>query len=279
MTEQQAQAAGHAVRTSVIGMDFVARAQVAHDLCGLVKLVDDAHVGLLCQQAPRDRDRLRGVRGRLGRVEPVRSRAAARAGIANTRIRRHRTQSAIGRSRGPDGAESHRRGGGHLGVVAVPIALGAQLVAAAVPWVGFTLGVAMAMLAVLVLAGRRIALPGSVFRARGQHNQGGVFLVGAGYGVSSLGCGLPLFLAAVGAAVAAGGRFAAVEVMAAYAAGMAVALIMLAIGMAAVRGTVIRLVGRTQARMRWINRALLQLGRRLPQLLLGHRAVHTGTTT
>ena len=116
-------------------------------------------------------------------------------------------------------------------MVAVPIAWGAQLLVAAVPWVGFTLGVAMTMLAVLVLAGKRIALPGSVFRASRQHGQRGVFLVGAGYGVTSLGCGLPLFLAAVGAAVAAGGR--AVEVVAAYAAGMAVALITLVIGMAA----------------------------------------------
>lgn len=47
MTEQQAQAAGHAVRTSVIGMEYVARAQVVHDLCGLVKLVADASTGRL----------------------------------------------------------------------------------------------------------------------------------------------------------------------------------------------------------------------------------------
>jgi mercuric reductase len=47
MTEQEAQAAGHSVRTSVIGMEFVARAQVAHDLCGLIKLVADASTGKL----------------------------------------------------------------------------------------------------------------------------------------------------------------------------------------------------------------------------------------
>jgi mercuric reductase len=47
MTEQEAQAAGHSVRTSVIGMEFVARAQVAHDLCGMFKLVADASTGRL----------------------------------------------------------------------------------------------------------------------------------------------------------------------------------------------------------------------------------------
>lgn len=135
----------------------------------------------------------------------------------------------------------------------------AAITAAAVPWVGFTLGVAMALLAVLVLAGKRIALPGHVFRAVGQQGQGGVFLVGAGYGVTALGCGLPLFLAAVGAAVAAGGRFAAVAVVAAYAAGMAATLMTLAIAMAAIRDRVIRLVGRAQSLMRWVNGALLLL--------------------
>ncbi len=152
---------------------------------------------------------------------------------------------------------------GVFGVVAVPIALGAQLVAAAIPWVGFTLGVAMAVLAALVLAGKRITVPGRVFRAAGKQGQGGAFLVGAGYGVTSLGCGLPLFLAAVGAAVgaavAAGGRFAAVAVVVAYAAGMAVALITLAIAMAAIRDSVIRLLGRAHSVMRWVNGALLLL--------------------
>jgi mercuric reductase len=47
LTEAQAQAAGHAVRTALIGMDFIARAQVAHDPCGLVKLVADSATGKL----------------------------------------------------------------------------------------------------------------------------------------------------------------------------------------------------------------------------------------
>jgi pyruvate/2-oxoglutarate dehydrogenase complex dihydrolipoamide dehydrogenase (E3) component len=45
LTEAQAQQAGHQVRTSTIGMDYVARAQVAHDLCGMVKLVADSGTG------------------------------------------------------------------------------------------------------------------------------------------------------------------------------------------------------------------------------------------
>jgi cytochrome c biogenesis protein CcdA len=146
-----------------------------------------------------------------------------------------------------------------FGVVAVPIALGAQLVAAAVPWVGLILGVAMTILAVPVFAGRRIALPGMRFGENRGQGQRGAFLVGAGYGLTSLGCGLPLFLAALGAAVAAGGRFAAVPVVAAYAAGIAVALITVTIGVAAIRDTVTRLIGRSQSLIRGINGALLLL--------------------
>lgn len=47
LTEAQAQQSGHHVRTSTIGMDYVARAQVAHDLCGIVKLVADSDTGKL----------------------------------------------------------------------------------------------------------------------------------------------------------------------------------------------------------------------------------------
>lgn len=47
LTEAQAQAAGYSVRTAVIGMEFLARAQVAHDLCGLIKLVADRATGKL----------------------------------------------------------------------------------------------------------------------------------------------------------------------------------------------------------------------------------------
>jgi mercuric reductase len=47
LTEAQAQAAGHQVRATSIGMEYVARAQVAHDLCGLVKLVADSDTGKL----------------------------------------------------------------------------------------------------------------------------------------------------------------------------------------------------------------------------------------
>lgn len=47
LTDAQAQAAGHAVRSATIDMNKVHRAQVAHDLRGLVKLVADEATGRL----------------------------------------------------------------------------------------------------------------------------------------------------------------------------------------------------------------------------------------
>lgn len=47
LTEVAARTAGYDVRTATVPMDYVARAQVAHDLCGLVKLVADSASGKL----------------------------------------------------------------------------------------------------------------------------------------------------------------------------------------------------------------------------------------
>jgi mercuric reductase len=47
LTEAAAQAAGYQVKAATIPMDYVARAQVAHDLCGLIKLVADSATGRL----------------------------------------------------------------------------------------------------------------------------------------------------------------------------------------------------------------------------------------
>jgi cytochrome c-type biogenesis protein len=57
------------------------------------------------------------------------------------------------------------------------------------------------------------------------------WIFGLGYGLSSLGCALPIFLLVVGTAITAGGVGVALLVLASYAAGMAVVL--LAVAMAA----------------------------------------------
>jgi hypothetical protein len=55
-------------------------------------------------------------------------------------------------------------------VVGVPVALGAGQLANTIPWVGFAVGVAMALVAIATLAGRQVSLavPTSGMRAAGR---------------------------------------------------------------------------------------------------------------
>lgn len=68
---------------------------------------------------------------------------------------------------------------------------------AVVPWAMIVLGAAMALMGVLALAGRPLALPTFRSGTRGR-GPASMFTFGVVYAVASLGCALPVFLAAVG---------------------------------------------------------------------------------
>ena len=114
----------------------------------------------------------------------------------------------------------------------LPIAYGAKLVADALPWAGIVIGVALATLGAASLVGRPFSLPRRaplrVGRGRGAAS---VVVFGAGYGIASLGCTLPLFLALVGASATAGG-LATLAAFAAYGIGTGVVLTALSLGAA-----------------------------------------------
>jgi cytochrome c-type biogenesis protein len=82
----------------------------------------------------------------------------------------------------------------------------------------------------LALAGRPIGqrlphrLADRLGRGAGEEGTRGYAAFGLAYGVASLGCTLPLFLALMGTAVAAAGTLAAVVAFALYGAGMAAVL-------------------------------------------------------
>jgi cytochrome c biogenesis protein CcdA len=126
-------------------------------------------------------------------------------------------------------------------VVAVPVQLGASLVADAVPWVGFAAGVVLAAVGLATLAGRHLWLPVRARLApRRERRAAAVVLFGAGYGLASLGCTLPVFLVLVGASLAADGTAASVAVFCAYVLGMAVILCALSVGAGLLRGGLAR---------------------------------------
>jgi cytochrome c biogenesis protein CcdA len=131
-------------------------------------------------------------------------------------------------------------------VVGVPVALGADQVSRAFPWVGLFLGLAMAAVAIATLAGRRIPLlPERGLQVHG--NCGGItgmLVFGAGYGLASLGCSLPILLVVIGASLTTTGGLATLAVLGASALGMAVVLMALSIAAALLRDGIARTLTR-----------------------------------
>lgn len=145
---------------------------------------------------------------------------------------------------------------GVFAVVSLPIVYGARVLADAVPWVGVAIGVLLVALGAAVLAGRYVGLSLNVGPAVREHRETGVLAMagfGVAYGVASLGCTLPIFLALLGASVGARG----VSVFAAYAAGMAIVLTALAIAAALAKQGLARHLRRLLPYMSRVAGALL----------------------
>ena len=128
-------------------------------------------------------------------------------------------------------------------VVGLPLSLGLSAIADAVPWLGLATGVALAATGVLALAGIAVRLPSSLqlrLSVRRSRTAGAMFLFGVGYGAASLGCTLPIFLALIGASLGA----ANLTIFAAYAAGMTLVLMALAVTVAFTRQGLARFLRR-----------------------------------
>lgn len=118
-----------------------------------------------------------------------------------------------------------------FGVAGGVIALGADWLTNAFPWAGLVIGIIMAAAGLLVVSGRKISLglmASPTAMARGLR---GDFLFGIGFGTASLSCTLPIFLAVMGAATAAGAMVGALSATA-YALGMGTVVTTLAIAAA-----------------------------------------------
>jgi cytochrome c-type biogenesis protein len=149
---------------------------------------------------------------------------------------------------------------GVFAVVGIPLSLGATQLATAMPWVGLLLGLAMAVAAVATLANRRLPLP--VRRsapARDGQGARAMLLFGAGYGLASVSCTLPVFLIVVGASVSSGSVPATLVAFGAYAVGMALVIMALSIGAALLRDGLARTLKGALPHLRWVNGGLLLL--------------------
>ena len=139
-----------------------------------------------------------------------------------------------------------------FGIIGGAVSLGAFWLSSTMPWAGLIIGIALAATGVVVLAGRDVGLrlPTVKSAAAGSGLQGD-FLFGVGYGIASLSCTLPIFLAVTGTA-ATGGMIASVFSFVAYAFGMGTILTALAVGAAISRSGLAAVIGHL---LPYVNRA------------------------
>ena len=117
-----------------------------------------------------------------------------------------------------------------FGVTGALFSLASSVIVTLLPWFGLGTGVVLVIAGGVLLDGRSVAFPGAqrlasrLGRAAGTPDTRGYTTFGLAYGLASLGCALPFFLALVGTAVAAGGPVGAVVAFTLYGIGMATAL-------------------------------------------------------
>ena len=127
---------------------------------------------------------------------------------------------------------------GLFGAVGLVLSVASAVVGSALPWLSLTVGVVMLFAGGFMLGGGRVSFS-RADQAAGQlggaaSNVGlmGYATYGLAFALSSLGCTLPLFLAVVGSALAAGGLLGGLEEFVLYALGMGavVTILTLSIG-------------------------------------------------
>jgi cytochrome c biogenesis protein CcdA len=125
-----------------------------------------------------------------------------------------------------------------FGIAGIALSLASAVIAKSFPWVGLAVGF------MLVFGGGRMLAGGTLYasfgermadRMRGGVRQPGLrgyFAYGLAYGLASLSCTLPIFLAVVGSALAVNGLLAGMVQFVLYAAGMGLVISALTLGVA-----------------------------------------------
>jgi cytochrome c-type biogenesis protein len=117
-----------------------------------------------------------------------------------------------------------------FGVTGALFSLASSLILRLLPWVGLGVGVLLIIAGGVSMGGKTLGLhtaqqaASRIGRDAGGSGTRGYAAFGLAYGLASLGCALPLFLALLGTAVAAGGPWSAVVAFALYGIGMATTL-------------------------------------------------------
>src|SRR6266545_4980243 len=146
-----------------------------------------------------------------------------------------------------------------FGVTGALFSLASSPIVRLLPWVGLGVGVLLIIAGGMSLGGRSLGLDtaqqvaSKVGRDATSSGTRGYAAFGLAYGLASLGCALPLFLALLGTAVAGGGAWSAVVAFALYGVGMATTLGVLTIAAGVVSFGIL-------ARLRVVGRFVSGLG-------------------
>lgn len=130
-------------------------------------------------------------------------------------------------------------------VAGAVIGLGARSVVGSIlPWLGLSIGVLLTLAGAWLLSGGKLytALAQRISNRMGdpgQANIKGYFLFGLSYGTASLSCTLPIFLAVVGTTFAVSSIATSFAQFVLYALGMGMVIIVLTLGMALFKGTMV----------------------------------------
>ena len=149
-----------------------------------------------------------------------------------------------------------------FGAMGAVFGIASSVIVRALPWAGLVVGVLLILAGGVSLAGRPfggrpfghdlpVRLAGSIGRRANEPSSRGYAVFGLAYGLASLGCTLPLFLALMGTAVASAGTWAAALAFVLYGAGMAATLAVVTL----VAGLVtVEMIGRLRPMTRFVAR-------------------------
>ncbi len=137
-----------------------------------------------------------------------------------------------------------------------------ELVKEALPWIGFVLGILMALLGAYILVGGKI-YTGVAQQVAGRvgdprvSSLGGYFLFGVSYALASLSCTLPIFLSVVTSSFGRDGFFAGLVHFVAYAGGMAFLIMIVTIGVALFKSAILNPLRRAMPHVERVSAVIL----------------------
>jgi cytochrome c-type biogenesis protein len=148
-------------------------------------------------------------------------------------------------------------------LVGVPIGLGARGLVEVFPWIGFAIGVILTVVGAYMLFGGKVYTNWAARLSTkvGSTNNGirGYLIFGIGYGIESLSCTLPIFLAVIGGAFTADTFLNTLLQFMLYGLGMGTVIMILTVGMAVFRGAMLGSLRRLLPHVGLISAVMLLL--------------------